>query len=686
MNLFWQGNKKLLRFQVTRSNCGLVILISISILTLGVIPIGKSVVKISQEQVDMSMSESRLWKVYRWSVDPYLRRKAAFLLVAKSEKSFLRKKRLLSSQGWGSEPLAAVAVKLQAQTAMSLGEDLRAISLWKELLRRFPDTASSADAYYILGRKNKSLRKLLLEKHPAHPAALASALEMQGNSRNAYLGALHLAQWGARWHGAKNVIFRACLSGRNILSNDEIRILASALAELGLGSSAIDCLKDVKLTPKTKVVVGQALLKGNKYEKQLGLELLRNLILENPNLSESSLALRSLASAAQVDRSLIESLPDSFAKDSSILAVEKIRLSLDSEPLKVLKRWQKKDVAWELQWELTRDALLNRRWNKALVFLKAIPIENLPQPIAVRNEFWRAFLADKIGSTSEAQNIWREIINTYPPGYYTWRAAIRLEQEDYMNLILDNRGKYIIAHLEEESLEGLESKNKLVNELWKLGLVNESWETWRSLYLNQNIDEMQPMDLVVDGRLRIAVGDEWNGLGNLFLASVRSVKEDDISEKILHRSQYPVRFLDEILFVSRKTNLRPELILAIVKQESRFSSTVVSSMGAIGLMQLMPLTAQEVFATNLDSESLFMPKINLLLGASYLKNLIERWDFNPLLAIASYNAGPSKVSEWFSSEIFSDPELWIERIPYPETRIYTKKVLGSIWSYMNLEN
>ena len=80
-----------------------------------------------------------------------------------------------------------------------------------------------------------------------------------------------------------------------------------------------------------------------------------------------------------------------------------------------------------------------------------------------------------------------------------------------------------------------------------------------------------------------------------------------------------------------------------------------------------------------------MPEINATLGSRYLAALLERWHGNPWLTVASYNAGPNAVAKWNSPELSADPELWVERIPYPETRLYTKKVLGNLWSYLQLD-
>jgi len=75
-------------------------------------------------------------------------------------------------------------------------------------------------------------------------------------------------------------------------------------------------------------------------------------------------------------------------------------------------------------------------------------------------------------------------------------------------------------------------------------------------------------------------------------------------------------------------------------------------------------------------------------GARYLKQLLQRWGNQPFLTVASYNAGPGAVEGWLKGPLPDpqrEPELWTEAIPYPETRLYVKKVLGNRWSYQLLE-
>ena len=113
-----------------------------------------------------------------------------------------------------------------------------------------------------------------------------------------------------------------------------------------------------------------------------------------------------------------------------------------------------------------------------------------------------------------------------------------------------------------------------------------------------------------------------------------------------------------------------------------------SAAGAVGLLQLMPATAAELAEAPLSAEELQEPARNALLGARYLRQLLDRWQGEPFLAVASYNAGPGAVASWLGAgrvDVRQEPELWTEAIPYPETRLYTKKVLGNYWNYRQAE-
>jgi soluble lytic murein transglycosylase len=141
---------------------------------------------------------------------------------------------------------------------------------------------------------------------------------------------------------------------------------------------------------------------------------------------------------------------------------------------------------------------------------------------------------------------------------------------------------------------------------------------------------------------------------------------------------------------TRVAALDAAAIYAVARQESRFQVNAVSSAGARGLMQLMPGTAKETAgklglsysANRLTTDPLY----NTRLGAFYLDNQLERYDGSLLLAAAAYNAGPGNANKWIaafgdprSSKV--DPVVWVELIPFQETRNYVKRVFGNYIVY-----
>jgi soluble lytic murein transglycosylase len=171
------------------------------------------------------------------------------------------------------------------------------------------------------------------------------------------------------------------------------------------------------------------------------------------------------------------------------------------------------------------------------------------------------------------------------------------------------------------------------------------------------------------------------GLGQLEQASLRLSPQQCQQRRQLAQAQAKPRFTNLLATAAEANRIPASLLAAIAKQESRFSPAVHSGAGAVGLLQLMPETAAELHGATVAPASLEDPDLNARLGGRYLAQLLTRWDGNPLLAIASYNAGPGAVARWITPQLQQAPELWVEAIPYPETRLYVKKVLGNLWHF-----
>ncbi len=146
------------------------------------------------------------------------------------------------------------------------------------------------------------------------------------------------------------------------------------------------------------------------------------------------------------------------------------------------------------------------------------------------------------------------------------------------------------------------------------------------------------------------------------------------------RLAYPRAFWDAATAAASAAGIDPLLLLALVREESRYDPAVTSQAGAVGLAQLLPSTAQAMTSDRtMTAGRLKDPATNLMLGARYLRLQMDRFAGDPRLALAAYNAGPGAARRWVGLD--ADPDYFIERIGYAETRAYVQRVLGSYGVY-----
>jgi hypothetical protein len=135
---------------------------------------------------------------------------------------------------------------------------------------------------------------------------------------------------------------------------------------------------------------------------------------------------------------------------------------------------------------------------------------------------------------------------------------------------------------------------------------------------------------------------------------------------------------------SLRTGVDKHLLMAITRTESTFDPMAISRVGAMGLMQLMPATAELEGFTGFkegNPHRAFLPEQNIRLGANHLQRLMNKYGNRWHLTIAAYNAGGQAVDRWLKRYPNASEQLWVEMINYKETRHYVKKVLGAYWAY-----
>lgn len=170
----------------------------------------------------------------------------------------------------------------------------------------------------------------------------------------------------------------------------------------------------------------------------------------------------------------------------------------------------------------------------------------------------------------------------------------------------------------------------------------------------------------------IALNRGWHDLA--ILASIRAEAWDALELR------FPKPYKQTFSQVARERAVNMSLLYAISRQESALYPRAQSPVGARGLMQLMPATAKEtagkIGVPYRSEQQLFDPAMNIRLGSAYLKRLLDVYDGNRILAAAAYNAGPGRVKRWREQSADKPMDVWVESIPYRETRNYVQNVLS----------
>jgi soluble lytic murein transglycosylase len=151
------------------------------------------------------------------------------------------------------------------------------------------------------------------------------------------------------------------------------------------------------------------------------------------------------------------------------------------------------------------------------------------------------------------------------------------------------------------------------------------------------------------------------------------------------RYLFPQAYWETVSAQAREKRLDPYLVLALMRQESLFDTEAVSPARAYGLMQLLPSTAAKVTGAAPNTTlPLTEPRFNIEVGMTYLRQLLDRYNDNLIMAVAAYNAGENAVDKWRNRypELASDE--FVEQISYRETRNYVKQVLRNYRTYLRL--
>jgi soluble lytic murein transglycosylase len=161
-----------------------------------------------------------------------------------------------------------------------------------------------------------------------------------------------------------------------------------------------------------------------------------------------------------------------------------------------------------------------------------------------------------------------------------------------------------------------------------------------------------------------------------------------MNARTIERWFYPIEYKQEIELSAANHEMNPLLVAAIIRSESNYQAHLVSSKGAVGLMQVMPATARWIANKNgfepPDANMLHRPVLNIEIGTWYLQALQRQFDGNQVAMIAAYNAGPGNVRKWLNNGIWDGQLATVGDIPFGETRHYVQRVVYYFEKYEKL--
>ncbi|MBV2168975.1 MAG: lytic transglycosylase domain-containing protein [Bdellovibrio sp.] len=285
-----------------------------------------------------------------------------------------------------------------------------------------------------------------------------------------------------------------------------------------------------------------------------------------------------------------------------------------------------------------------------------------------------------------AKQVAAELIEKYPFSYYGLR--LQAESQD---------GKLSWPSPKDNS-------PKLKNEFYLIGAQKKSWQRFVKLseagWVAEAQAEVVSIPFIKEPTLKVALAEKMRERQQ-YVTAIRLLNEALEADPRLRREQfvkigYPEVFTSLYQAEAERYGVQAILLRSLTRQESAFNLRAVSTSNALGLMQMIPPTAQEVskkLGLKVElPEDMFRPEINIPMGSFYVAQMLDQFNGNVPFALAAYNAGPYRMRNWIEGrpevgELVSQAsgsardELWFDEVPWTETSFYVKAILRNVLLY-----
>ena len=588
---------------------------------------------------------------------------------------------------WPDSRAVSAALILAAEQASRAGDEAGAAALWRRVLDRFPDLPDLPRARLAwaqalsnagrLGEAAAAYRELWLLL-PASPQGEAAARELRAlEGRGVALAALTPVQ---RVERAERLV----AAGTAEAARSEAELL---LAEKPSTDVALRALHVVMDASRRLNRDDAALLAVNRALALAPADKRAPWILDSAKIQQKK---NREGAIVQLDR-LVAAEPKSAEAPEALLLKARL-LGAGSAPksaepvyVKLAQSYPESDEGLAATWRLGWLSWLRGDYGEAIErWSRIASVRAASQGYRDASAYWIGRAHAELGQTEAATRQFAQLIAEAPRSYYgilASRRAPHVQPSPGRNPV----SAQLAASLPADPRELLQAEAPWarVEALRAVGLGD---------YADDEMDSMARR--AADNPRRLYALSAAYAQESRFYLSLRILKRNFLgvarsappAPRTFWDLFYPMGWRNELTDAASRAALDPYLVAAIVREESSFYPQARSRVGARGLMQLMPTTARQLAKSRglpTSEESLDDPAVNLVLGSAYLSVLMKEFG-EPRLAVAAYNAGPTSVREWWKSRPTEDLEVWVELIPYDETRRFVRRVMLAWEEYRRL--
>ena len=625
------------------------------------------------------------------------RNRARYLLAADLIQQQQGKLALTYLQGLAEDyPLLRPQILFKtAQAYQQSKQEQAAQKTLVDLIKNYPQSPITANALSLLDGNRSQHQARLIREFPYHP--LTQKLARQGLQQNPdqFRLLLLLAKY-SRDADLNKIRDRLVLEYSGELTPEDWEAIADGYWREDEYRKAADAYAFAPDTPRNLYRVARGFHRNGNLDSARS--AYQRLIKEYHDAREAGQALLYLASISSGDEAVvylekaIANFPDVAPEAYRSKAIIHERFgkykAADLARDRLLKKYSNSAAAVEYRWKIAQELANNGNEKDAWQWMQPVVKSNLELDFAPQALYQTGIWATDLGKPAAAETVFKKIIGLYPQSYWAWRSAIKLNWQvgDFdrvrsFNPALDLAKAY----------SPLPMDSKALQELYFLGQYYDAW-----LLLQSEIKQHQQLTVneqFSEGILKLELGQYSAGMQEIWDLTKREDPQELEQWEALRKTiaywqgLFPFPYESKIREYAQQEQINPLLVISVMRKESTFDPKIDSAVGAIGLMQIVPPTADWIAKQiQLPNYSLTNPEDNIRIGTWYLKHNHDRYQNNSLLAVASYNAGTSNVNDWLTKYELNNRDRFVEQIPFPETKDYVEGVFGNYWNYLRLYN